>query len=264
MKKIEFEIRGLNYEIEDITIQDYYNFRTALLLEGEEAEFELISKLSKCSIELLKQISLDDWRVLSFNFNTMISIAFTENPILVNQFNHLGVEYGLLDWDKITIGEFADLDVIATAPDADNKLHEILAILYRPIVKKKWKKNIIEDYDYDGFKERCELFLSLPMGMVKAVIGFFLHIAQISLNRTKESLMQGKKTDQKAMAISILTTLQDSGGLLSYTSQVETRSKFNELLLSALKNPLTLLRGSKTNLKKKKWNLKKWFKNIIK
>ena len=141
MKKIEFEIRGLNYEIEDITIQDYYNFRTNLLLDAKEAEFEFISKLSKCPVELLKQISLDDWKVLSFNFNVMVSAAFAENPIVVNQFTHKGVEYGLLDWDKMTIGEFADLDVITNSSNVDNKLHEMLAILYRPIVKKKWKKN---------------------------------------------------------------------------------------------------------------------------
>jgi hypothetical protein len=264
MKKIEFEIRGLNYEIEDITIEDYYNFRTTLLLGGQEAEFELVSKLSKCPVELLKQISLDDWKVLSFNFNIMISMAFADNPVLVNQFTHEGVEYGLVDWDKMTIGEFADLDVIATSPDADSKLHEMLAILYRPIVKKKWKKNIIEDYDYDGFKERCEIFLGLPMSMVKAVIGFFLHIAQISLNLTKESLTRGTKSSQKTLAIKILTTLQDSGGLQSYTSQGETRLKLNELLDSALKNHSTLSHGSKINLKKKKWNLKNWLKNIIK
>lgn len=264
MKKIEFEIRGLNYEIEDITIQDYYNFRTNLLLGGEEAEFELISKLSKCPIELLKQISLNDWKVLSFNFNVMVSMAFADNPVLVNQFTHDGVEYGLLDWDKMTIGEFADLDVIATSPEADNKLHEMLAILYRPIVKKKWRKNIVEDYDYEGFKERSEIFLSLPMSMVKAVIGFFLHIAQISLDRTKESLTMGKKTDQKTLALTILTTLQDNGGLQSYISQEETRLKLNELLGSASKNPSTFLHGNKTNSGKRNWNLKKWFKNIIK
>lgn len=263
MKKIEFEIKGLTYEIECVTIRDYYQIRTDLIVKGREAEFEIISKLSKCPVELLKQLSMDAWETLSFHFSVMISSALAENPELVNQFTHEGVEYGLVDWDKITIGEFADLDVIATSPDADSKLHEILAILYRPIVKKKWRKNIIEEYDYDGFKERSEIFLDLPMDMVKSVIGFFLHIAQVSLDLTKESLEAGKKTNQTKTVLTILTTLQDNGGLQSYISQEETLLKLNEQLSSVLKSPSTSLPGNKIKEKKKRWNLKKWFKNII-
>ena len=263
MKKIEFEIKGLSYEIECVTIRDYYQIRTDLIVRGQEAEFEIISKLSKCPIELLRQLSMDAWQTLSFHFSVMISSALAENPELVNQFTHDGVEYGLVDWDKITIGEFADLDVIATSPDADSKLHEILAILYRPIVKKKWKKNIIEEYDYDGFKERCEIFLDLPMDMVKSVIGFFLHIGQISLDLTKESLERGRKTNQTRTALAILTTLQDSGGLQSSILQEETLLKLNEQLSLALKNPSTSLPGNRIKQKKKSWNPKKWLSNII-
>jgi len=267
MKKIEFEIRGLNYEIEDITIQDYYNFRTSLLLEEKEAEFEIISKLSKCPIELLKQISLEDWKILSFNFNTLIANVFTKDPVLVNQFTHLDVEYGLLDWDKITIGEFADLDVIATSPDADNKLHEILAILYRPIVKKKWKKNIVEDYDYEGFKERCELFLTLPMGMVKAATGFFLHIGQISLKATQISSIQTKDpATQEILKKSeeILMLLQDNGTSQLPNSLETMRLKSKELQDLALKKRSIFSHIETINYKNKRWNLKKWIKNIIK
>jgi len=267
MKKIEFEIRGLNYEIEDITIQDYYNFRTGLLLKGEEAEFELISKLSKCPVELLKQISLDNWRVLSFNFNTLIANTFTDDPVLVNQFTHEGVEYGLIDWDKITIGEFADLDVIANSPDADSKLHEILAILYRPIVKKKWKKNIVEDYDYDGFKERCELFLSLPMGMVKAATNFFLHTGQASLKATQIFSIQTKDPATKEIlkkSEEILMLLQDNGTSQSPNSLETMRLKSKELQDLALKKRSIFSRTEITNFKNKKWNLKKWLNNIIK
>lgn len=264
MKKIEFEIKGLNYEIQNVTIRDYYQIRTDLIINGKEAEFEIISKLSKCPVELLRQLSMDAWETLSFHFSIMISSSLTENIEVLNQFTHDGVEYGLVDWDKITIGEFADLDVIATSPDADSKLHEILAILYRPIIKKKWKKNIIEEYDYDGFKERCEIFLDLPMDMVKSVIGFFLHIGQISLNLTKESLKSAKKTNQTKVALAILTTLQDNGGLQSSTLQEETLLKLKEQLDLALNNPSILLSGNTTKEKNKKSNLKKWLNNIIK
>ena len=264
MKKIEFEIRGLTYEIEPITIRDYYKIKTDLIVEGREAEFKIISKLSKCPTELLKQLSVDAWSSLSFHFSLMISSALSDNIELVNQFTHEGVEYGLVDWDKMTIGEFADLDVIATSSDADNKLHEILAILYRPIVKKRWKKNIVEEYDYEGFKERCGIFLDLPMDRVKSVIGFFLHLGQVSLNHTKESLEKRKKTSEIQTALKILTAVQEDGGIQSYTFQEGTRWKLTELLNLELKNHSTSLLGNKTKLKNKSWNPKRWLKNIIK
>ena len=264
MKKIEFEIKGLNYAIEDISIKDYYAVKTDLVLNGTDAEFQIISKLSRCPIELLKQISIDDWKTLTFHFNLLITSNLSENIQLVNQFKFKDVEYGLLDWDKMTIGEFADLDVIVNSPEVDNKLHEVLAILYRPIIKKTWRKNHIEEYDYDGFKERSEIFLDAPVYLVKAVLGFFLHIGQVSLNRTKESLETGKKTPEKNLAIKILTALQDNGGLQSFTSQTEIPSKLTELLDLGLKKRSTFLRGNTMKVKKPSWKIKNWLTNITK
>lgn len=262
MNKIEFEIKGMNYVIENISIRDYYAIRTDLALDGNEAEFRIISRLSRCPIDLLKQLPVEDWNAITFHFSVLINKSLTDNIEIVNQFTHQGVEYGLLDWDKMTIGEFADLDVIVNASDADNRLHEVLAILYRPIVKKKWKKNIIEDYDYDGFKERCELFLDLPVRIIKAVIGFFLHIGQISLDLTKESLEGKKKNPQTKTVLRILTILQDNGGLQSYISQGETPSKLQELLDSELKKLLTSSPGKSIKPNDKKPSNKKWLKNI--
>jgi hypothetical protein len=263
MKKIEFEINGLTFEMEKISIKDYYEIKTDLLLNGRDAEFEIISKLSRCPVDLLKQLSLADWEALTFHFNLMIDKNLGENPELINQFTHDGIEYGLIDWDKITIGEFADLDVIVTSPNADSRLHEVLAILYRPIVKKKWKKNIVEEYDYDGFKERSEIFLHAPLYLVKAVTGFFLTIAQTSLNLTKESLeMEAKKNPKIQKALQMLTTLLDNGGAQSFTSPEAAHSRLTELQNLDLKKPSTLLPTNTAKQKSKKWNLKKWLTNI--
>jgi hypothetical protein len=261
--KIEFEIEGKKYEIPTIRIRDYYAMRTELAVKGKEAEFEIIAQLTGCPVNHLRSLKLDQWQSLSFHVNYLIDKEINLEPELIHQFTHEGIEYGLVDFDTMTIGEFADIDVIINSPNADSKLHEMLAILYRPIVKKKWKKNIIEEHDYEGYKHRCEIFLDLSISMARSVSGFFFHTGKAFLNPIKDfsnlELNQAMEKIQK-----ITSTLLGSGTSLSSDSLTEMSLILEELKSLELEKHLTSSPGNLTKTKSKKWNLKNWFKNIIK
>ena len=62
-----------------------------------------------------------------------------------------GVEYGFHpNLSQMTLGEYVDLETYSKENATDN-LHKLIALLYRPIVKKKGDKYAIEKYeDYDS------------------------------------------------------------------------------------------------------------------
>ena len=87
-------------------------------------------------------------------------------------------EYGLItDFDVMTFGEFVDLD--SFLQDGYNNLVKILAVLYRPVIKRKKDKYIIEDYNIDSYKDRVKLFKdNLSIDTVYGAMVFFYNIAK--------------------------------------------------------------------------------------
>jgi len=264
--KIKFEIEDIKYVIEDIKIKDYYQIKTDLLIQGREAEFNIISKLSGCPVSILRQISIIDWNELVLNLEIMLSTSFKQGKEVVKKFVHNGIEYGICDLNKLTIGEFSDLDVIVTSENADSKLHEMLAILYRPIVDKKWGKNIIEPYDVDGFKYRSQIFLEVPIDIAQSVSGFFLRTAQASLKTMQiSSDKTSDKTTKRIMksAQEMLMLLQDSGILHSSNLLEKIHLKSEELQNLASEKHLTFFPIDTIKPNEKNYKNKKLTKNII-
>ena len=99
--------------------------------------------------------------------------------------------------------------------------------------------------------------------MARSVSGFFLHTGKAFLNPTKDfsnpELNQAMNKIQK-----IMSTLLDSGTSPSSDSLTEVSLMLEELKSLELEKHLTSLPGNSMKTKSKKWNLKNWFKNIIK
>jgi hypothetical protein len=261
--RINFELDNQKWAIENIKIKDYYQIKTDLLLNDTNSKYNIISVLSGCPIEVLKDFTLSSWNEIWENLEIMFQVEMFSNSNIVHQFSHDGVDYGLLDFDKITIGEFADLDVIVSDSNADSRIHEILAVLYRPITSRKWKKNIVEKYDYDGFKHRSEVFLDLPISTSKAISGFFLLFAIASLKTTKIYLTSTKAT-QKKMEREAQTVLQKGGTPLSSDWLTTILLKYQEPQNLESEKPLTFSPTEKTKSKKQNWKVREWLNNIIK
>jgi len=263
--RIDFRIGQNKYFIEQIKIKDYYKIKTQLFLEGSSAELAIVSALSGCPVDDLKKIPVDKWEDLSIGLSALLRGSFADGQRSVIKFNHDGVDYALCDMNKMTIGEFSDLDVIVTSDDAEYRLHEVLAILFRPIISKTWNGYKIQDYDYDGFKERSQIFLDVPISIAQSVSSFFLDSVIQSIKRIKiysksKESMEVKKIIQNSQEM--LTLLQDNGTLHSLTSQEKIHSKFLELQNSVLEKLSTSLHIAKNKPKKSSWKINKWLTNI--
>lgn len=112
-----------------------------------------------------------------------------------------GIEYGFHPCLKdITTGEFADFEHYLKGGAWEN-MHNLLAILYRPITSKYNEQYSIEEYSVEGFDERAELFreklmLDAALGasvffsdLGNELLDYFLRYSQEQLKQmSKESL----------------------------------------------------------------------------
>jgi hypothetical protein len=128
-----------------------------------------------------------------------------------------GVRYGFKSIAKMSLGEYVDLEMLAKKPMEN--IEDIMAILYRPIVKEKFNSfkwafehgiNVakgqvedifkyyeIEKYDVEKRYDNAEVLKHIPAGFALGALGFFLQVATLSLKSTQES---SKKTlTQKEM-----------------------------------------------------------------
>ena len=101
-----------------------------------------------------------------------------------------GVKYGINpDFSDITMGEMLDLET-------DDVLKQ-MAILYRPIVKQKNKKYIIEEYNGNY---NLDLFNNnITLEQLLGFIGFFLKINEDYLSYTQNSLEKEQRDLNREM-----------------------------------------------------------------
>lgn len=261
--RINFEIEDNKFVIEDLTIRDYYKIKMDLMINTQDNRYAIVSNLSGCPMDLLRELTMTSWNEIWIALEVMIDQGLGQELKVIHQFKHDGVEYGLVDFDKMTIGEFSDLDVIVSSDTVDSRVHEILAILYRPIIGRKWKSNVIEKYDVDGFKHRSQIFLDLPVRYAKASASFFLSIAQASLKAT-QIFSTTPTTKAEKITQEISKILLNSGTLLSSHSLEKILSKSKELQNLESEKHLTTLPGDKTDTTKLSSRIRSWIKNIKK
>ena len=258
--KIKFEINSQEYVINEIRVNQYYEVKQELFMDAVDVKFNVISKLSGCPVETLRELDLEDWSTIWNHLERMIE-SVSERK-LTKSFFHNGIEYGLVNLDEMTIGEFADLDVVLNTPDADNKLHEILAILYRPIVKNSKYGNEIEEYDFKGFKFRSQLFLDVPLFLAKPATAFFLHSGLAYLETIQSSLKNENLDPLTEKTIQLVKILLNSGGKPSTDSLEEMLSISKELQNLELEKRSISSSGNTKKVKKQKSKHKNSLKNI--
>ena len=252
---IEFTIKGKKYTIEDITIRQYYEIQDLIVRQDFAAKIEIVSKISGCAIEDLKLLEKHQfivlWDSVVQNYlNLEESTPFHKNLL------HNGKLYGFLDINKITLGEFADMDVLRADPMSQKKLHMMMAILYRPAIQisENWME--VDPYDSDKMMKQAEEFLDLPIKYVAGALNFFLAVSKYYVETTLSSLTQTETLTlrQKAMAdlASQIILDQLETGAKSYTSvQATILPKLEKLHELARLEYSTISRTEETNKNKK-------------
>lgn len=254
----KFTIKGEDYFFGDLTIRTYYELKAILTREelDKETEFDIVSALTKCPKDILRKVKFADWALLWEEANLTIQSLgrSTENIRPIILFN--GDKYGLPAPDEMTIGEFADLDVLTSSPDYEKRLHEVAAVLYRKVLKQTGNQLTLEPYDTEEVKERKELFLDMPFTAIKSANAFFLQYVNSSLKNTAEYLL--KSPEMKLISPedqeNLRSLLQpELGGEYSIPSLEKTLSDFHKLRTSKYVAPSTGLRGKKTKFASKIW-----------
>jgi hypothetical protein len=227
----EFSINGKTYQFGEITLRKYLELQNYIGEETQENKFAIVSVVTSCPVEELRKLSFADW-TLVYN-ECIFHVTFhttTENikPLITFE----GVEYSLPEVNDITIGEYIDLDLILQNK-TDQKLHEIAAILYRPVVSKKKGIIEVEPYDSKTAKARAESFMDLPISAIKSANAFFLHSAKslqenlLASSNLKQILKNLSEEDQEHLQ-SLLQ--QELGG--------SSLTEFQDLLHSTLTQQL--------------------------
>ena len=192
--------------IEDIRLEQYQKFLKVskdIDKEDEEANKFLQIKL----LEIFCDVTYEQIRRMPaalYEFAvTKIMEVLNESTPLVKNFSMVGsdgveIEFGMIpNLDNMTSGEYIDLDSLVT--DWDN-MHKAMAVLYRPLIKKK--KDLYDIEPYSTYEKYEEIMKHAPINVSLGALLFFYrlgiklskHILNSSVERlTKEDRMQLEK-----------------------------------------------------------------------
>jgi hypothetical protein len=265
MNTPSFKIKGEEYKFTEVTIGMYKKLQILLLDTNKKTEYEIVSLITGCPVDQLMQLRYQDWILIWDETQIQMNAIATSSEMIHPTIVLNGVEYGLPAVDDITVGVFADLDIIAADGSLDNNLDKVAAILYRPVISKKGGVIEVEPYNIGGYKERMELFQDLPLSAIKSANSFFLRYADLSLKNTVESLMNlpEMKLLTKEDQEKINELLQQDLGGESSISYLEKTLLDLKKLPNFKSEPLSIgLRGKKLKPQKKKWSIKNLLKNI--
>jgi hypothetical protein len=106
-----------------------------------------------------------------------------------------GKRYGLIDFDKMSMAQFVDIEEYYNAGLLNN-LHKILSVIYLPIEKYNIFTKKYKLVEYEPSKEREDMFLDLDMEFIWSITLFFYHIVETYIKLIK-SYSQEQNTKMK-------------------------------------------------------------------
>jgi len=103
-----------------------------------------------------------------------IDLALNQTVEFEPRFTMGGIEFGFIpNLDDITQGEFIDISTYGTEAET---MHQLMAVLFRPIKKKDLLGNY-EVIPYQGTKQYSDIMKAMPMHIVNGALVFFSSLA---------------------------------------------------------------------------------------
>ena len=257
MTKPSFKINGTSYEFKEVTLKDYYTIKEVLgNPDAKAAEFKIAEIITGCPVDQLRKLKYPDWLIVWEEIANQITTMSSATESIVPIVEFKGKKYGLPKIEDLTVGEFADLDIIMSSNNAETKMAEIAAVLYRPIIKQRGNTLTLEDYSSEGFKDRLEAFEEFPLSAIRSANAFFLQSANSLLKNTADSLL--KKEMKRGMPPEVLDKLQnlmqqDLGGEYSISLQEKILLNLKEQPSSRFARHSTGLAGRRTKFVNTIW-----------
>ena len=180
-------------DISDITLGQYQEYIKLLDLDADKQKKKKVSLFTGLSTITLKQISIKDFEEMS----EQIDKALDQACDFTNRFKLKGIEFGFIpNFDKITTAEFVDLSKYNTEPET---LHNLMAILFRPITKKALQTYDIESYNGTGMY--AEMMKEVPLNYVNGALVFFCNLQRELLKATQIYTNQEQKKVEQLQTI---------------------------------------------------------------
>ena len=159
---------------DDVTLERWVKLLTADTESKTKEAEETIVALSDMPLKLVKELSLRDVAVI---FGKLAEIQGGESVELKRVMEIDGVDYGFHpDLSEITLGEYADIESFVKE-GLEKNMPEIMAILFRPVLKKKDNAYTIEAYD-GNITMRKEVMKKMSASQVQAALFFFSNLGK--------------------------------------------------------------------------------------
>lgn len=185
----------------DITIGQYQEM---MLIETENDITRFIQQISialDIDSEEIRKLSLSEFKKLQDNMSFLsVKVEADLSPIIEID----GKKYGLIpDMGTVDAGTFIDAEQFKE--DTILNLHNLVALIYRPVIKQYGDEYEIERHKAEGFERRANLFKEkVSIETVMGAVVFFSSVAtELSINlltyladqyKTQETPTKTKKT----------------------------------------------------------------------
>ena len=222
-----------------ITIPDFISVEQYQTINNIEHLTDLAKIIRTISILTdVPEKELKEWGVSTLSkvyrdLNSRIDYKESFHPVFKWE-NEL---YGFSNIDRMTLGEYTDLERLCLEPNKN--LHEIMAILYRPIEKHNfenlvfqkaqeilvkegkstniWRQYQLKKYDVDDRMTTAERFKKLPVNYALGAMGFFLGTVSGYLTASKDYSTAVEKAILTSLTETTLNHLKSIGaGLVSF------------------------------------------------
>lgn len=197
--------------LSEIPLKHYQAFQSVAKNSNDE---EFISeKMIElfCGIELNQVIKIkaSDISDMVNHFNKL----FSEKQPFVHRFKIQDIEFGFItDLENISWGEYIDLEKNLSNWDT---MHKAMAVMYRPITKRKGDKYEIEEYQ--SAVNYAEVMKYAPLSIAFGASVFFYHLGTELLEALMDYL-ESKLTKEELMTIQNKLNLENSGdGINQFT-----------------------------------------------
>ena len=153
----------------DVTLENWIKLIEATEKVTSQEALATINAISEIPKKLIKELSIQDIATI---MKYVSKLQLEENSSLHQIITIDGQQYGFHpNLEEITLGEYADLETMIQN-GIKEKMPEIMAILYRPIVEKE--KDVYSIQAYDGnIRIRTEKMKKMSAEEVQGALVFF-------------------------------------------------------------------------------------------
>ena len=172
--KVEKEGKKKTYNLikswKDVTLEKWVQLIAFEKLSSTQETLEVLSVLTDMPKKLIRELAIQDVA----NIMSKINDLQADKKVTLKKIIEVdGKEYGFhpnLGQD-LTLGEWADIETMIEQGLEDN-MHNIMAILFRPILERENEAYIIAAYD-GNIDVRAEKFKKMSAEQVQSALVFF-------------------------------------------------------------------------------------------